>query len=120
MSSTADESSVSPRDLYTHGVDGRVCVLMEDGTWVQPVAAGEAYDCDRSHGPETRAADSPIITSPVLYPDLVSTYIHGRRDMLEEVLKYLASQEPTCPYAHVGCGHFACEMMERLAKVVAP
>ena len=38
-------------DTYTHAEDGRVCILLEDGTWFVPLdAGGEGYTCERRHG----------------------------------------------------------------------
>jgi len=40
-------------DMYTHG-NGRVCILLEDGTWFVPLdIGGEGYQCEMEHGPRT-------------------------------------------------------------------
>ena len=45
---------LAAHDMFTHR-DGRVCILVEDGTWFVPLdAGGEGYACDREHGPTTR------------------------------------------------------------------
>jgi hypothetical protein len=37
-------------DMYTHR-NGRVCILLEDGTWFVPLdIGGEGYDCEMDHG----------------------------------------------------------------------
>jgi hypothetical protein len=38
-------------DAYTHREDGRICILLEDGTWFVPLdVGGEGYTCERRHG----------------------------------------------------------------------
>jgi hypothetical protein len=42
---------LAAHDMFTHR-DGRVCILVEDGTWFVPLdAGGEGYACEREHGP---------------------------------------------------------------------
>jgi hypothetical protein len=42
---------LAAHDMFTHR-DGRVCILVEDGTWFVPLdAGGEGYTCEREHDP---------------------------------------------------------------------
>jgi hypothetical protein len=46
-------------DMYTHR-NGRVCILLEDGTWFVPLdVGGEGYTCEMDHGPTVRDESEP-------------------------------------------------------------
>lgn len=45
---------LAAHDMYTHR-NGRVCILVEDGTWFVPYdVGGEGYTCEMEHGPSAR------------------------------------------------------------------
>jgi hypothetical protein len=46
---------LAAHDMYTHR-NGRVCILVEDGTWFVPYdAGGEGSTCEMDHGTSHRA-----------------------------------------------------------------